>query len=355
MKIYLRGRVWWVRYSFNSKRYHYSLGVTERAEAEEEFARIKYELRHGNHRPKMRMIFDNLLAEYLEWAKNNKEESSYKRDLTSSKLLLAKFGHKRIDKLTLKRGEEYQIERLDGKLRVDESRKPKVSKATVNRETCLLKHMFKKAVRWGYLDQNPFQYLEMQKEPPHRTRYVTSDEWPRLLSACSVEMRVIVVFARLTGMRLGEILNLKWEDIDWHRDSITIVKCKNNTPRTIPMTSTLRTVLLRRYEKANSSYVFPGENGKRTTIRTGFNAACRRASIKNLRFHDLRHTFASDLVNKGIDLLTIMKLMGHKSISSTMRYAHLQEKRLREAMEQTSEHFPDETGPKVAQEGNEGE
>jgi integrase len=344
--------VWWVRYSFNGERFHYSLGMVDEKGARKEFARIKYEIECSLHHPKKRMIFDNLLTEYLKWARNNKEESSYKRDLTSSKPLLAKFSRMRIDRITLKLGEEYQNQRIDGKLRIDGvSRKPTVSKGTVNREIIMLKHMFKKAVQWGYLSETPFHHLELQKEPAARTRYVTADEWPRLLSACTAEMRNIVVFARFTGMREGEIFNLKWSEIDWQQESITITKCKNNTPRTMPLTKALQQ-LIPRYQKAKSAHVFPGKKGRRTTIRTAFNGACRRAGIENLRFHDLRHTFASDLVNKGIDLMTIMKLMGHKSIQSTMRYAHLQKKRLREAMEQASAP-PGNDGPNLAQTNDE--
>jgi len=332
--LYQRGKcgVWWVRYSFNGERFHYSLGMVDERGARKELARIKYEIECSLHHPRKRMIFDNLLKEYLKWARN-KEVSSYKRDLTSSKPLLAKFSRLRID----------------GKLRIDGvSRKPTVSKGTVNREIIMLKHMFKKAVQWGYLSETPFTNLELQKEPAPRTRYATADEWPRLLSACTAEMRNVVVFARFTGMREGEIFNLKWSDIDWQHESITITKCKNNTPRTIPLTKALCRQLRPRHRQARSIYVFPGKEGRRTTLRTAFNGACRRAGIENFRFHDLRHTFASDLVNKGIDLMTIMKLMGHKSIQSTMRYAHLQKKRLREAMEQTSEP-PGDDGPNLAQ------
>jgi integrase len=349
--LYQRGKcgVWWVRYSFNGERFHYSLGMVDERGAHKELTRIRYEIECSLHHPKKRMVFDNLLKEYLQWARNNKEGSSYERDLTSSKPLLAKFSRLRIDRMTQKLGEEYQSQRIDGKLRIDGvSRKPTVSKATVNREIVMLKHMFKKAVQWGYLSETPFSNLELQKEPAPRTRYVTADEWPRLLSACTAEMRSVVVFARFTGMREGEIFDLKWSDIDWQQESITVTKCKNNTPRTIPLTKALARQLRSRHQHAKSIYVFPGKKGRRTTLRTAFNGACRRAGIENFRFHDLRHTFASDLVNKGIDLMTIMKLMGHKSIQSTMRYAHLQKKRLREAMEQTSEP-PGDDGPNLAQ------
>ena len=83
-----------------------------------------------------------------------------------------------------------------------------------------------------------------------------------------------------------------------------------------------------------SAYVFPGINGKRRyTLRTAFEGACRRADIENLRFHDLRHTFGTDLINEGVDVTIVKQLMGHRSIMSTLRYVHPTEERMRKALE----------------------
>jgi len=336
--------VWWVRYFFNGERPHYSLGTVDKAEALEEAARIRYEIKHGIHRPQKRMIFDKLIKKYLKWAKSNKKENSYERDLVSLKPLLAFFGGKRIDWITLYQAEQYKIQRVDGTLQVEGvSRKKKLAKSTVNKEIMFFKHMFNKAVEWSFLDKSPLRYLKLYREFP-RTRYVKPDEWPQLVRCCTPEMRDIVIFARNTGMRRSEIFNFKWEDIDWRQKSFDIIKCKNNQPRTLVMNQVVYKILLRRKKTANSCYVFPGKDDKkRKTIRRGFKAACRRADIKDLRFHDLRHTFASDLVNREIKLATIANLMGHKRIVTTMRYAHLYKRHLREAME--GDFGQDESGP----------
>ncbi len=329
MKIYLRNSVWYIDYFFNGKRIRYAVGAE--AEALEELGRIRYEIKHGIHRPHKKLIFDNLQKEYHSWAMITKRCSSAKHDTKRYKPLLTYFSGKRIDRITHADAEEYQKRRIDGVLTI---RKKKVSNATVNREVALLKHMFKKAIEWGYLKINPLRNVKMLKEPPGRIRYVKPEEWPRLISECSPELRNIVIFARHTGLRRGEIFNLQWQDIDWENRLITIGKRKNNTSIIIPVKEIVFRMLERMQKTATSAYVFPGKDGnRRYTLRTAFESACRRAGIENLRFHDLRHTFGTDLINKGEDVATVKGLMGHKSIQSTMRYVHPTLKRMRKALE----------------------
>jgi len=333
MKTYQRGSVWYVDYSFNGERIRYAVG--KKSDADEELDRVKYEVKQRIHRPQKKMVFDNLLEEYQQWARVNKKASSYKRELTSAKPLLKSFGGRRIDRIMHAEAEQYQRQRVDGVLTIDGvSKKPKVANATVNREVIMLKHMFKKAVEWGYLSVSPLRNVKLLKEPPGRIRYVKPEEWQRLISACSPETRNLVIFARHTGLRRGEIFYLEWSDIDWEQKCITIRDRKNNTSMIIPMSQVVFKILATIRKTTTSTYVFPGnDEQRRTTMRTGFKAACRRAGITDLRFHDLRHTFGSDLINSGADLQTVKLLMGHKNIASTVRYVHPTEERLRKFIE----------------------
>ena len=329
MKIYQRKSVWYIDFSCNGERIRDAVGT--KTDAEKELQRVVYEIEHSIHRPYKVMIFDNLVKEYLTWAKANKKLTSYKRDLTTLKHLFKYFGNKRINEVTHADAEQYQIQRKDGILQIKGvSRKDRVSNTTINLELILLKHIFKKAVQWGYLPASPLRFVKKLKQVPGRVRYVKPAEWQRLLSACSPDMRNLVIFARHTGLRRGEILNLQWTDIDWDNKKITVCERKNNTNMIIPIKEVIFKMLKSMFASASSCYVFPGTNGKpRTTYKTGFNAACKRANITDLRFHDLRHTFASDLINSGADLSTVQQLMGHKSIVSTMRYVHPTEKHMR--------------------------
>ena len=352
MKIYQRGSVWYIYYSLHNRRVRYAVGT--KTEAEEELERIKYELKHEIHQPRRKLIFDNLLKKYLTWAKKHKEVSSYNRDLTSSKPLGKCFNGKLISSITHEELEQYMIQRLDGVLRVkDVSRKSNLCSATVNREVVLMKHMFKKAVEWGYLRHNQLRYVKMLKEPAGRIRYVTADEWQRLISASTLEARDIFIFAANTGMRTSEIFNLKWVDIDWEQRQIIVSKTKNNMPRIVPMNQVVHKLLVKRHQKVTSSYVFPGKDGKpRTTVRTAFKAACKRAGITNLRPHDLRHSFGTWLVNQGADIKTIQELMGHRNLKSTERYLHPNDERKRKVIESITE-ISSEPSPNLPQDDKE--
>jgi len=325
--------VWFVRYRFNGKRLHYSLGTGDEQAALKMVERIRYELDNSIHRPHQHMVFDNLLTEYLEWAKNHKADSSYLRDRLSGKYLLHFFIGRRIDQLVLKDGERYQQLRLDGKLNINGiSQKHVYSRVSINREARLLISMFNKAIAWGLIEQNPFRFLKMFKEEP-RERFVKAEEWPILLSASKPALRVIIIFARFTGLRLSEILNVQRKDIDWDLNQITVTKCKNNTPRIVPVNPWLRTLLEKLLKSLTGDYIFAADRLDRDSwVKHGFMKACKKAGIINLRFHDLRHTFASDMINEGVDIATLMKLMGHKTIQTTLRYAHLYPRLIHEAI-----------------------
>jgi integrase len=125
-------------------------------------------------------------------------------------------------------------------------------------------------------------------------------------------------------MRRGEILGLKWADVDLKRAVLTLHDTKNGEKREVYINEQVKTALIRMPRNAESPYVFCGSNGKPYhDIRKSFWTALRKSGIKEFHFHDLRHTFASQLVMAGIDLNTVRELLGHKDIRMTLRYSHL--------------------------------
>ena len=154
----------------------------------------------------------------------------------------------------------------------------------------------------------------------HRGSY-SGEQEKRLLACCNPLLRPIVVTALHTGMRKGEILDLTWNRVDLENGVLAVADSKSGDGRKIPMnrllTDTLGALTIR------SEYVFSREDGIQVrSIRTAFANALRRAGIADLRFHDLRHTFATRLVVAGADLRTVQDLLGHKTITMTMRYSH---------------------------------
>ena len=324
MRIYQRKSVWYIDYSFNGRRVRKKVGTSKKM-AELALNQVEISITKGEFlgiKVPTKMIFDKLCEQYLEYSKAHKTERSYLRDMTSIKILLSSFGDKLISEISV---HELELHKS--------IRREVVRPASVNREISCIKHMFNKAVQWGYIAENPFRSVLRFKEPPGRTRYLSQNEITRLLDCCSVQTRQIVIVALNTGMRRGEILNLKWSDVEMRRRTITVRHTKNNEIRTIPMNDVLYETLSNMGPQLPDQYIFVNRDGKRlTTIKTGFRAALRRAGIKDFRFHDLRHTFASYLVMSGADIQTVQRLLGHKDIKMTARYSHLSDSHLREAI-----------------------
>jgi len=138
-------------------------------------------------------------------------------------------------------------------------------------------------------------------------------------------------------MRKAEILNLRWKNADLEHRMIILKETKNNEVRILPINETLYGVLKALPSRNNNEWIFPGKHGKPIgSVKIAFKTALRKSEIKNLRFHDLRHTFASYLVMAGVNLRTVQQLLGYKDIKMTMRYSHLSKEHVKEAVERLS-------------------
>ena len=170
-------------------------------------------------------------------------------------------------------------------------------------------------------------------------RRLTPEE-DNLLKSCSKWLRDITVFALNTGMRQGEILSLRWRQVDLQRQEITVLITKNKEPRTLPINDAVLKLLKEKMKThKESEYVFPSENGTmigRNNLGRAFRKAVKDAGIVKFRFHDLRHTFATRLVRLGTDLYKLAKLLGHKTLVMVTRYAHLDIESLRSDVEALS-------------------
>jgi integrase len=211
--------------------------------------------------------------------------------------------------------ETYRVERL----------KAGVSKSTTNREMALLKKMYHLAMDWGYATENPVLKVKLFSERDNlKERVLTEAEEVKLLAACAAHLKPIVAFALNTGMRRGEILGLRWDQIDAKARTVRAIKTKSGRDRVIPLNDVAVEILKLQRAKAKGEHVFPSTKGNEyfKAVRKSFAGACRRAGISGLRFHDLRHTFATRLIQRGADIVTVQKLLGHSSVTITERYTH---------------------------------
>jgi len=270
--------------------------------------------------------FSTLLQQYDDYAKNNWR--GYDSGKYFIQALGQYFGDTPLSQITSWHTEKWKAE-------FRKTHKPN----SVNRHLTVLKHIFKKAIEWEHTKNNPAAGVKRLPDE-ERTRYLTEEEWEQLLSTCR-EMTnrpwlpSLVTLATHTGLRRGEFLTLKWENVDLDRKLIIIRQSKSLNIKSIPLNKSALEALLWLQQHRYGDYVLMQPWGKpftRSVLDEAFVEARKRAGLKDLHFHDLRHTFGSHLVMAGADLPTVSKLMGHTKITMTMRYAHLAPKHLAEAV-----------------------
>jgi integrase len=207
--------------------------------------------------------------------------------------------------------------------------------ATVNRELSVLSKIFTLAVRNEMAETNPCQNVQRFALDNERVRYLTEDEEKQLFAAMgdNEQLKDIVTVALHTGMRRGEIFNLKWFDLDFDRRVIQVRKTKTKLNRVIPMNARVRSVFDK--QRRSSEYVFTSEKtgARLVDVKKAFNTARTTAKIRDFQLRDLRHSCATRLCDVGEELVTVAEILGHTDIRMTKRYSHAMQERKRSALE----------------------
>lgn len=206
-------------------------------------------------------------------------------------------------------------------------RRMKVGNASVNREISLLKTILNTAVLWEKILRNPIagKRVKRLEETNQGMRILTSEEALRLIDRAAMRLRPFLIVVLQTGMRRNEILSLQWKDVDFTSSEIRVdaETSKSKKERFVPM-NPLAKAVLSGLHKTSPKFVFynkaTGTHIK--DIKTAFKMACRKARIKGLRVHDLRHTAATWMVEDGVDIVTIKEILDHASLETTQRYCH---------------------------------
>lgn len=327
MGVYKRGKRWWLDYSYNGERIREPVTIKDVAPgsinkqmALTVFSKRIAEIGDGKFdiaKTKKPIPFEKLVSVFIEdYSKVNKR--SWSRDITSSKALLRYFRGKKLSEITPWQANKYKSGRLKEISRLN---KP-ISKATVNRELACLKKMLSFAVGEKWIPYNPLVGYKLEKEKLKKYRVISAEEFRKVFESASGFLKPVLITAYNTGMRSSEIRNLKWEDINLSAGLASVTESKNNEPRQIPLNDELAEVLRELRRNSPGVYVFSHTGGRVTSFKTAFNAAVRRAGVTRFTFHDLRHTYASNLVMAGVDITTVQELLGHKNISMTKRYSH---------------------------------
>lgn len=272
---------------------------------------------------KLREAFD----EYLKWADANRAASADdRRDHANA--IVASVGDLALDAITPFHIERFKTERAKA------GRAP----GTINRHLATLKHFIGLASDWGWLPREKaaaLRRVKLAKEPPGRVRYLSRDEEGKLLATAEPDLRTAIFVACLSGMRRAEMVSLRWSNVDLHARVIVLTKTKANRVRRIPINDALHAVLAPLREGAAPESHVLRRNGapwSPHTLSILFAETARAAGITNLRLHDLRHDFATRLVRAGKPINVVATLLGHSTLTTTQRYAHVEDSTLRAAV-----------------------
>ena len=318
-----------MRFSYQGRQIRRSTDVTDRKLAERIYFKVRGLIAEGtwvdSPPPMPHRTVNDLLERYLrDHSAPNKAAMTHRRDRSLAAHLLRAFGDVPLDQLRPARLAEYKASR----------RAQGAAPQTLNAELILLGHAYKLALmEWEWVTDNPVLKIAKEKVRNGIERWLTAEEEQRLLAASAPWLQEIIVFALHTGMRRGEILTLQWSQVDLARRTLTILEQKNGSRDTLPVNDTAMGILLARAAvRGKTDAVFVNGAGHPREARNllrAFYPAMRKAGITRFRFHDLRHTFATRLIQAGVDVYTVQKLGRWKTISMVLRYAHHQPESLR--------------------------
>jgi integrase/recombinase XerD len=331
-------RTWWVRFQLHGIRVQRSSGTTKRSQALRFLSRTMEEERQRQEQGFTKVRFATLCDEYARLHLPILKPRTRENYLGHLKVIREHFGDRYID----------EVKKVHVSSFVSELKKGGLKTPTVRRYLATLSSLFSFAERSGWLSQNPVLHFDKRSIPEAqpRSRFLSKVEYRHLLAASGPRLRPLVEMAAETGMRLEELLGLKWDQVDLERREVRLVITKTNRPRVIPLSDRAVAVLVARGGPLGTSpYVFINEaTGNRyRTIKRAFRTACRRAGITDFRWHDLRHCFASWAIQRGADLYRVSRILGHGSLQMTTRYAHLGTQHLHEVVRSVA--TPAATGP----------
>ena len=330
MGVFKRGKVWWMSFTYEGQQYQRSTGTSYKQLAETILGKIKVKIIEGcffDTLEEKQRTFAEMMERYVREVSIVKSKGSHRRDHASLKHLLPFMGDRTLVQVSPKVIAAYKVKR----------RQDGAAAATINKELGTIRHAFNVAIReWEWCRDNPFRQVSMERVNNARVRYLTDGEFEHVLGHCPDWLKPIVLVARYTGLRRENIVKLRWSQVDLHRKLIVLDQTKNGDRLGMPLCKKLIEVFKSLGKVRHlSGYVFSKPDGssyRGDQVGMAFFRTCKRAGISDFRFHDLRHTFASSLVQRDVDLYKVQRLLGHRDGRMTQRYAHLSPDNLREAV-----------------------
>ena len=333
---------WQYSWMFQGK-YHRKIARTK-SEAKSYLEKIHTEIREGRYLEvklkRVEIVFEDAVIRFLQWSGASNSKSTHDMDALCAKSWLdgPYFKRKTLDGITGNDVERYKQSLFDETIKNRTRRKGKpLSSRTIDIRISRLKRLFSLCVDWELCERNPASKIKLLKRDNKIERFLSDEEEDRLLEATTNPLlKKAIRFAIHTGMRRGEMLGLKWSDINPQTKTILIpgTRAKGKRERVIPLNPVAWEILQSLPRPMNrESLVFSNSKGRFwDRLRTEWEKVRKAAGLDDVRWHDLRHTYASRLVMSGNDLAVIRELLGHQDFKTTLRYAHLSPERLHQAV-----------------------
>lgn len=329
-------RTWYALFFVKGKRIREATSARSKKEAELHLAKRQIEVAEGRwmgqkELKKKRPKFNEWGIDYLK-LKRLEGLKAISRVELSLKHLVDFFGEIYLDEITGNHIYGY-IEKRKLSVRKRIPHKP-LAPATINRELSCLKNFLREARKHGKMETEPMFGIKLLREDNVRNRYLTEDEYQRLLDACARHLYGLVVCASESGMRRGEILNLTWQQVDLRKGFIYLKgeETKTGFSRKIPISPILHECLSNQPRSIRSDKVFHYHGKGMGEFKHSWQSALKKAGIEDFRFHDLRHVFVTRMRRAGVHDHVIMAITGHKTREVFRRYDTVDDNDLLDAM-----------------------
>jgi len=327
-----KGAIWYLDYAVDGRRVRKRVGRSKRiAELALVDLQVKLERQEIGFAESRRTLSD-LIQAYLRYSEAQSTKGSHARTVQAIESFKSFLKTDNLKSVTLARLEEFKAWR----------RQSGAAASTVNRDLTVIKALFNKGVQLGLISKNPAARVSKFKQPKRQVEFFTAVQVERILEAADSRFRNMVVLFLNTGLRRDELLHLAWDDVDLERKILAVQakdgwQPKDYEVRHIPLNDKALTALRELGKGRNGNdWLFPNRKGEPLAglpITHKFKALLRQVGIEKGHLHMLRHTFASRLAMRGVDLYTVSKLLGHASIKTTEIYAHLAPDYLKSAVD----------------------
>jgi integrase len=341
MGLYMRkdSPFYWMCFTVNNKSYQRSTGTDNKKVAKDIYSKVKTLIVEGKwfeFDEARQHTFEEMMIKFMAEHAPKVEPSTKRRYESALGHLKPFFGGLLLSEITPPTISEYIAKR----------REAQAAASTINKEYCMLSKAFSLAWgQWEWCNENPCRKVPREKEDNQIIRWLSDEEEDSLMAGAkgylNGQLVEMITIALHTGLRQGELVNLKWKDVDLFRKTIIIPKPKNKEPKTLPVNDTVFDLLLAKSKVINmTGYVFTTASGLRINARNlqrefcnaRTKAAEKTPEISNFRWHDMRHTFATRLIQAGVDIGRVAELLGHKDLKMTRRYAHHNPESLRNSV-----------------------